>query len=139
MNINLEEFELLFEVIKDKEEFFKFLCIAMEEPDAVISEVEIKQIYLDVTRKAIRIKVWAVDEQIQCDDNEEVGLMADIYITRDDLFGRDAVRYTFVNSCCEFEDLHLEGGTRKIYLNMTGHKGPEELVGIMQSMNNVEI
>lgn len=45
-----------------------------------------------------------------------------IFITQEDIFGRDLARYTFSERCEEVPDLTLEDGTRKIFLNMTSRE-----------------
>ena len=67
-----------------------------------------------------------------------------IFITQEDIFGRDLARYTFIEKCEEAEDLNLEDGTKKIFLNMTSRNGRPELVSLLQymkdtRMNNPEI
>ena len=42
-----------------------------------------------------------------------------IFITQDDIFGKDLAKYTFTEQCEEVEKLRLEDGTIKIFLNMT--------------------
>ena len=41
-----------------------------------------------------------------------------IFITQDDIFRRDLAKYTFRERCEEADDLYLEDGTTKIFLNM---------------------
>ena len=41
-----------------------------------------------------------------------------IFITQDDIFGKDIAKYTFTEQCEEIKGLHLEDGTTKIFLNM---------------------
>lgn len=45
-------------------------------------------------------------------------------------------RYTFTEQCEEIQGLHLEDGTTKIFLNMTGEKGSKELISLLRYMNN---
>ena len=59
-----------------------------------------------------------------------------IFITQDDIFGRNLARYTFLEKCLEEEDLELEDGTRKIFLNMASLNGPDELISLLQYMKN---
>ena len=42
-----------------------------------------------------------------------------IFITQEDIFGRDLAEYTFTEQCEEISDLPLDDGTKKIFLNMT--------------------
>lgn len=62
-----------------------------------------------------------------------------IFITQEDIFGRDLAKYTFIESCQELEDLHLDDGTKKIFLNMTSKNGSKELVSLLQYMKNTDI
>lgn len=57
-----------------------------------------------------------------------------IFITQEDIFGRDLARYTFSERCEEVPDLALEDGTCKIFLNMTSKNGRPELVSLLQYM-----
>lgn len=62
-----------------------------------------------------------------------------IFITQDDIFKRDRVKYTFKERCEEIDDLWLEDGTTKIFLNMTSKNGSKELVSLLQYMKNTDI
>lgn len=57
-----------------------------------------------------------------------------IFITQDDIFGRNLAMYTFTERCEEVADLRLEDGTSKIFLNMTSKNGRPELVSLLQYM-----
>ena len=57
-----------------------------------------------------------------------------IFITQEDIFGRDLAMYTFSERCEEISDLPLEDGTCKIFLNMTSKNGRPELVSLLQYM-----
>lgn len=46
-----------------------------------------------------------------------------LFITDDDIFGRDIARYTFSEWCEEVPELPLGDGTKKIFLNMTSKNG----------------
>ena len=59
-----------------------------------------------------------------------------IFITQDDIFGKDLAMYTFREQCEEVPDLLLEDGTTKIFLNMTSKTGRAELVSLLQYMKN---
>lgn len=39
------------------------------------------------------------------------------FITQKDIFGKGLAKYTFTEQCEEIRDLHLEDGTKKIFLN----------------------
>ncbi len=67
-----------------------------------------------------------------------------IFITQEDIFGKDLAKYTFTEQCEEVADLKLEDGTTKIFLNMTSKNGSPELISLLQYMketnlNNPEI
>ena len=55
-----------------------------------------------------------------------------IFITQEDIFGKDRAKYTFTEQCEEIEGLHLEDGTTKIFLNMSSKNGSKELVSLLQ-------
>jgi len=46
-----------------------------------------------------------------------------IFICMEDIFGQGLARYTFKNRCMELDDLILDDGTTKIFLNSKGTKG----------------
>lgn len=62
-----------------------------------------------------------------------------IFITQDDIFGKDLAKYTFTEQCKEVEDLELEDGTTKIFLNMASKNGSKELVSLVQYMKETRI
>jgi len=62
-----------------------------------------------------------------------------IFITQEDIFGRDFAKYTFLERCEELSDLYLEDGTKKIFLNMSSKNGSQELVSLLQYMKNTKI
>ncbi len=62
-----------------------------------------------------------------------------IFITQDDIFGKDLARYTFSERCEEVPDLPLDDGTKKIFLNMSSKNGRPELVSLLQYMKNTTI
>ena len=62
-----------------------------------------------------------------------------IFITQEDIFGRDLTKYTFTEQCKEIEDSELEDGTTKIFLNMTSKNGSNELVSLLQYMKDTRI
>ncbi|MDE5718406.1 MAG: hypothetical protein K2I53_12475 [Lachnospiraceae bacterium] len=57
-----------------------------------------------------------------------------IFITQEDIFGRDLAMYTFSERCEEMPDLLLGDGTSKIFLNMTSRNGRPELISLLQYM-----
>lgn len=62
-----------------------------------------------------------------------------IFITQDDIFGRDLAMYTFREQCEEMPDLLLEDGTSKIFLNMTSKVGRPELISLLQYMKDTTL
>lgn len=62
-----------------------------------------------------------------------------IFITQDDIFGRDLAMYTFCEQCQEEKDLLLEDGTSKIFLNMTSKNGRPELISLLQYMKDTTL
>ena len=62
-----------------------------------------------------------------------------IFITQDDIFGKDLAKYTFLERCEELPDLYLEDGTKKIFLNMSSKNGSQELISLLQYMKNTKI
>ena len=62
-----------------------------------------------------------------------------IFITQEDIFKRDRAMYTFAEKCKEIEDLELDDGTTKIFLNLSSKNGSQELVSLLQYMKNTDI
>lgn len=62
-----------------------------------------------------------------------------IFITQEDIFGKDLAMYTFCERCDEMPDLRLGDGTRKIFLNMESKNGRAELVSLLQYMKNTTL
>lgn len=62
-----------------------------------------------------------------------------IFITQDDIFGRDLAMYTFSERCEEVPELSLEDGTSKIFLNMTSKNGRPELISLLQYMRHTTL
>lgn len=62
-----------------------------------------------------------------------------IFITREDVFGKNLAKYTFSERCEEVPDLPLGDGTSKIFLNMTSLNGRRELVSLLQYMKNTTL
>ena len=61
------------------------------------------------------------------------------FITQEDIFGKDLAKYTFTERCKEIEDLELEDGTTKIFLNMTSKNGSKELISLLQYLKETRI
>ena len=62
-----------------------------------------------------------------------------IFITQEDIFGKNLARYTFTEQCEELQNLPLEDGTTKIFLNMSSLNGRPELVSLLQYMKNTSL
>ena len=62
-----------------------------------------------------------------------------IFITQEDIFGKDLAMYTFSERCEEEPELSLEDGTRKIFLNMTSKNGRAELISLLQYMRHTTL
>ena len=62
-----------------------------------------------------------------------------IFITQEDIFGKDLAKYTFTEQCEEVDGLRLGDGTKKIFLNMTSKNGSKELVSLLQYMKETDI
>ena len=62
-----------------------------------------------------------------------------IFITQEDIFSCDFVMYTFTDQCEEVAGLHLDDGTKKIFLNMTSKNGRPELISLLQYMKNTTL
>ena len=62
-----------------------------------------------------------------------------IFITQEDIFGKDLAKYTFVEQCKEIKGLELEVGTTKIFLNMSSKNGSQELVSLLQYIKDSRI
>lgn len=62
-----------------------------------------------------------------------------IFITQDDIFGRDLAMYTFKERCEEVPELLLEDGTSKIFLNMASKNGRPELISLLQYMKDTTL
>lgn len=62
-----------------------------------------------------------------------------IFITQDDIFGKDLAKYTFTEQCEEISGMKLNDGTQKIFLNMKSLNGRPELVSLLQYMKRTEL
>lgn len=62
-----------------------------------------------------------------------------IFITKEDIFGENLAKYTFTEQCEEVENLHLDDGTTKIFLNMASKNGSPELISLLQYMKNTRL
>ena len=62
-----------------------------------------------------------------------------IFITQEDIFEKDLAKYTFRERCDEVDNLYLEDGTSKIFLNMKSKNGPPELISLLQYMKKTTL
>ncbi|MBO5166762.1 MAG: Rpn family recombination-promoting nuclease/putative transposase [Lachnospiraceae bacterium] len=62
-----------------------------------------------------------------------------IFITQEDIFGKNRAKYTFSEQCEEESGLYLEDGTKKIFLNMSSKNGAPELVSLLQYMKETRM
>lgn len=62
-----------------------------------------------------------------------------IFITQEDIFGKNRAKYTFSEQCEELPGLPLEDGTKKIFLNMASKNGRPELISLLQYMKNTTL
>lgn len=62
-----------------------------------------------------------------------------VFITQEDIFKKDRAMYTFVEKCKEIDELELDDGTTKIFLNMSSKNGSQELVSLLQYMKKTDI
>ena len=62
-----------------------------------------------------------------------------IFITQEDIFGRDRAKYTFTEQCEEVPDLKLDDGTKKIFFNMESKNGAPELISMLSYMKDTRL
>lgn len=62
-----------------------------------------------------------------------------IFITQDDIFGKNLAKYTFSEQCEEISGMKLNDGTKKIFLNMKSRNGRPELISLLQYMKKTEL
>ena len=62
-----------------------------------------------------------------------------IFITQEDIFGKDLAMYTFSERCEEVPELSLEDGTSKIFQNMMSRNGRPELISLLQYMKHTTL
>lgn len=61
------------------------------------------------------------------------------FITQKDIFEKGLAKYTFTEQCEEVQNLHLEDGTTKIFLNMSSKNGDPVLVSLLQYMKHTTL
>lgn len=62
-----------------------------------------------------------------------------IFITQEDVFGKDLAKYTFTEQCEEIPGMKLDDGTTKIFFNMSSKNGAPELVSMLQYMKDTRL
>lgn len=62
-----------------------------------------------------------------------------IFITQEDIFGKNLAQYTFTEQCEEVSGLRLEDGTTKVFLNMSSQTGRPELISLLQYMKETRM
>ena len=123
--LNLSDFALFLSVMKVKKAYEDVLSIILDEPNLRLKEVKAEQVVLNKSGKKTRYK--------------NLPSTIIIFITQDDIFGKDLARYTFSEQCEEVSNLPLEDGTKKIFLNMTSMNGRPELISLLQYMKNTTL
>lgn len=97
----------------------------------------------DDVRKRSRFYQGLIDTPILKSGKEtkykQLPSTAIIFITKEDIFGKDLVKYTFTEQCEEVEGFHLDDGTMKIFLNMSSRNGPLQLVSLLQYMKKTSL
>ena len=165
---NLSDFALFLSVMKVKEAYRDVLSIILDENDLELKEVKVEQVVLNRSgKRAMDWKNRQFDMEMQNDTSSDnirkrmrfyQGMLDTpilksgkrtrylqlpstiiIFITQEDIFGKDLARYTFSEQCEEVEGLALEDGTKKIFLNMTSRNGRPELVSLLQYMKNTDL
>jgi len=62
-----------------------------------------------------------------------------IFITQEDIFGKDQAKYTFTEQCIEIPGMQLEDGTTKMFFNMSSKNGTPELISMLQYMKETNL
>ena len=149
---NLSDFALFLSVMKNPKAYKCALSIFMEEPEIELAEVKVEQVILNkIGKRAIRLDAWAkstdnrqFNMEMQNDtQNDDVRKRSRYYQSMLDTpilkSGKEMAKYTFTERCKEIEDLELEDGTTKIFLNMTSKNGSQELISLLQYMKDTRM
>lgn len=136
---NLSDFAFFLSVMKNPKAYQSVLSIIMDEPDIEIKEVKVEQKGDDI-RKRSRFYQGLLDAPILKSGKKTKYKMLPstviIFITQEDIFGRNLAKYTFTEQCEEVSNLKLEDGTTKIFLNMSSKNGAPELISMLQYMKD---
>lgn len=128
--VNLSDFALFLSVMKNRTAYRNTLSIIMNEPYIELAEVKVEQVILNQSgKRAIRLDAWTQDTPST----------VIIFITQEDIFGKNLAEYTFVERCEEVERLYLKDGTKKVFLNMACKNGRPELVSLLQYMKDTRM
>ena len=147
--------------MKNKTAHRNVLSIITGEKNLKLKEVYVEEVILNKSgQRAIRLDARATDisgrnfaTEMQNDtEQDDMRRRARFYqglidtpptiitfITQKDIFGKGLAKYTFTEQCEEIRDLHLEDGTKKIFLNMTSKKGEPVLVSLLQYMKHTTL
>ena len=140
---NLSDFALFLSVMKVKEAYENVLSIILDESDLKLKEVKAEQVVLNKSGKRSRFYQGMIDTPILKSGKEtrykHLPSTTIIFITQEDIFGKDLAMYTFSERCEEEPELSLEDGTRKIFLNMTSKNGRAELISLLQYMRHTTL
>ena len=148
--INLSDFALFLSVMKVKEAYDKSGKRAIR-LDAWAQDVRDRQFDMEMqnetggddVRRRSRFYQSMIDTPILKSGKDtrykNLPSTAIIFITQDDIFGRDLAMYTFTERCEEVPELLLEDGTSKIFLNMASKNGRPELISLLQYMKDTTL
>lgn len=154
---NLSDFALFLSVMKNPRAYRCVLSIFMEEPERAIRldawakskdhchfNMEMKNDSKgDDVRKRSRYYQGLLDSPILKSGKEtkykHLPSTVIIFITQEDIFGKDLAKYTFTEQCEEVPGMKLGDGTKKIFLNMTSKNGTPELISMLQYMKKTSI
>ena len=135
--------------MKNKTAHRNVLSIITGEKNLKLKEVYVEEVILNKSgQRAIRLDARATDisgrnfaTEMQNDteqDPKTKGIVT-FYSQDNNIFGKGLAKYTFTEQCEEIRDLHLEDGTKKIFLNMTSRKGEAVLVSLLQYMKHTTL
>ena len=140
---NLSDFALFLSVMKNKKAYENVLSIILDERNRQFNTEMQNDSVQDDLRRRSRFYQSMIDTPILKSGKQtrykNLPSTIIIFITQEDIFGKDFARYTFTEQCEEIEGLHLEDGTTKIFLNMKSKNGRPELISLLQYMKNTTL
>lgn len=151
ITINLSDFALFLSVVKNPTAYRNILSIIVDNPDLQLQEVKVEQVILNKSgKRAIRLDAWAVDtsehqynmEMENHSQHDSLPKRSRFYQSIIDtpiLKSGSKTKYTFIEKCEEIEDLYLDDGTKKIFVNMSSKNGSQELVSLLQYMKDTRL